>query len=92
MGDIPNKESAEHLIPGIVGAIMLVISPLYKDKLPGWFFLIVSFFLVLTSIIFLSGIFIKPYAHPFYIVRHVIGIVVLSILVFVNVRLFKQFK
>jgi len=60
LDDISNSEETQQLVPSIVGAVLLVFSPLFQKTVPKWFVGVLCFFLVLTAGILLFTIFTKP--------------------------------
>ena len=90
MDDIPRSEEEQQLVPSIVGAILLVFSPLFEQRMPKWALGLVCLFLTLTAIIFLSTALRAGYSSSNYLLRHLIGVVFIVIIIIANIRSIKQ--
>lgn len=90
LDQLPKSELEHQLIPSIVGAIILVLSPLFEQTRPKWLYALLLFFLVVIALFLTSFALSKVYADNGYLLRHMSGLFFILLLLFLNIRGLKQ--
>lgn len=80
----------QHLMPAIVGAVLLLISPLFEQSVPKWLIYFIILFLTLTLLLWLSMIQTTAISDAYYTIRHLAGSLLIGILLFLNICQLKQ--